>query len=196
MNKMNTKELFRKAVSLDKDQAFNPDISVMAILPGGGDQHWRLSKAPWLELANEVWVAGTRDDPHYDCEQLLDLLERKGKRPPVRHQLDGWAANSPEQAVWVAKLLEMSVPSTRLIISTANYHGPRWILTFIKTWLKRGHTSRPVIRFVGTDGPINESITNVNQTLEQEIVAAKSYQAKGDVANEKDFAYFKALPFR
>jgi hypothetical protein len=163
------------------------DDTAFVIFPGGGGQDWRLHQAPWESYAKRIIVAGTRDDPKYNFEEVVSFLKRDTAEP-VEIRFQGYAAHSKAQTDWLAAELQSSPHIKQLVLSTARYHLPRCALTFIKSWLAAGNLPLPLL-LVPTDGERGNN-TATSQTAKEELERIALYQEKGDVATAEEYEWF------
>lgn len=168
--------------------------TVVLILPGGGhgSPPTRLTEVNWSEYSDSLWVAGTRGDPAYTREEILEYVTRNNKSPvSLETQID--AQHTPEQMEWAVSLLMRDTFTNHLIISTASYHLVRGVLTFVKMWEKHGDNRKLSIGIIPTSDPNPEVVatpSTTSRTLEEELARIELYQKQGDVATATGFYEF------
>jgi len=181
--------------TVDSRIYFDTSTTALAIFPGGGKKEasdTRFTEVDWRKFSKKVWVAGTRGDPFYDEEEIRLLLARQQRVPPSL-TLQIYAEHSLNQMRWVSNMLCADKTVSTLILSTAEYHLPRCILTFVKTWQREGDARKIRLAAIATSNPRllnrpNEDETS--QTREQEVKRIEVYQIKGDVATANEFMHF------
>jgi uncharacterized SAM-binding protein YcdF (DUF218 family) len=132
-----TQTLYKKVLALPMLTSYT-HTRAWVILPGGGNHKvddMRLTEVCWD--CQRVLVAGTRGDPEYSLQEIRELLSRKGSAPS-NLSFQGYARHTPDQIRWVTQELMKNVALTHVVFSTAQYHLPRTVLTFIKMWQEHG----------------------------------------------------------
>lgn len=193
----NLQELYDYVLSMDvttlPKNALVRQSTAVAIAPGGGHEsvsNQRLTEVDWENYTDTVLVAGTNDDPHYTKAGVCDLLIRKGRRPKML-SFPGFAENTKMQADWLARQMLIRPTVATLLLSTAEYHLPRFALTFIKSWQKMGDGRLLHTALLPTERPdVDLPDSVVSQTPESEIGRIEIYQEKGDVATYQEAAEF------
>lgn len=188
---LSTLNLFAAALSLRLSEGLKE--SAFVICPGL--QTYRLKKAPW-EISGDrrVWVAGTDEDPSYDRVTIKRLLgmedDNYGKL-----EFQGYARNTAFQIRWVIDQMLTSPEVVNVYISTAGYHAPRCLLTFIKKWMIFGDTRRLRIGVVPTIDLLSPRGFSAGEykksgSVEEELERIEKYQKQGDVADAEEFYIF------
>ncbi len=163
----------------------------IGILPGGGNHEAsnpRLSEVPWKTLTQKVLVAGTRNDPYYEFDEICSLLGGVPKHILVQGCTE--ILNTLDQMLWLIACILKDPEITTLILSTSCYHLPRCVLTFIKQWLERSDGRRLQLVLLPTSDPLPTGTTTTNQTVAGELTRIAFYQQKGDVATADEFLAF------
>ena len=193
--KIETQSLHDAVMCLQANHKETPRAeTVVLILPGGGHgvSPTRLTEVNWADYSDNLWVAGTRGDPAYTHEEILEYVTKNGKLPnSLETQL--FAQHTPDQAYWAVDLLVRNIHINHLIISTASYHLVRGVLTFVKMWQKHGDARKLSISIISTSDPSPEVVATpsaTSLTLEEELARIELYQEKGDVASASEFYEF------
>ena len=195
MPKKETLEQYKQIFALGVS---NPNMqraaTAVLILPGGGKgiAPTRLIEPQWQLYTDDLWVAGTRGDPVYTREDIVGYIARDGKLPE-RLQIQPFALHTQEQMNWAVDMLLEDWSISHLIISTAKYHIPRCVLTFVKAWIKLGDSSKLSIGILPTSDmgmSILRTSSSTSQTLDQELERMEEYQVKGIVATSAEFQEF------
>jgi hypothetical protein len=167
--------------------------TAFGILLGGGSQEAcanRLVEAKPLQYTNRVFVAGFREPWEFAPETVLRMLnvwsEVEGRHVHIQKE----AQITPDQMHWIAERLVADTEITALVMSTAAYHLPRCVLTFVKTWAKQGDKRKLALRLLPTRNFKPTSLSTTNQTVQGELERIALYQEKGDVATPDEFFDF------
>ncbi len=172
------------------------DERAWLIMPGGGSHKagdTRLTQAEWD--TEYVYVCGTRGDPAYSIEDITRLLARDGQVPKgLWYQ--GYAEHTLEQMLWAVDSLRANRRIRHLVMSTAEYHLPRCMLTFVKQWQLHGDGRKLQLSVAPTANPPQTADTGgTNASLDGELSRILEYQKKGDVATEEDLLKFLTHKF-
>jgi hypothetical protein len=189
---MDPLDLFTSTYGLHAPSGSRHTTAVL-ILPGL--QSWRLSQPCWEEYSHTVWVAGTAGDPTYSADEVRSLL-KKGLVEPADLTHVGYARCTPDQIVWARRMLLKQAHITNLVMTTAAYHLPRCILTFIKDWQRHGDQRRLRIGALPTIAP--EPLHafgfagdyDKSHSVASELERIEKYQRTRDVATAEEFAQF------
>lgn len=158
--------------------------SAVVIAPGEF-QNYRLTEGAklWPVEAKHLWVTGALEEHKYTREQVV---KECGSDSPYIVLLErGW--NSKEQALAIRDLLVDDFPEVRhVIVATAAYHLPRWILTFLQVMKDR----RMILSPAPLLNPKDPSFSA--RELKSEIEKILTYRAKGDVASARYFKTYLA----
>jgi len=191
-----TRVLYNEVMTLEVNTRgiVSPEETAVVILPGGGVKNppTRLTEVPWEDYTDDLWVAGTRGDPYYTREDIIGHIARDG-RLPARLATQDFAFHTPAQMAWVAKQLKNNLFINHLILSTATYHLPRAVLTFIRVWNKEGEKRKLSIGIIPTSNPSKKLLTipsDTSRTQAEEFERIELYQKKGDVATHDEFYEF------
>lgn len=194
-------ELYRTVMKLIPNQhdSFVRDATALAIFPGGGNRtvsDKRISEVKWARFTWRVWVAGTRGDPEYTDDEVRSLISRKHILPPLL-EIQGVAEHTLNQMRWIVHLLLEKKNVCTIILSTAQYHLPRCVLTFVQTWKNEGDARKLRIFVLPTSNPkesdLNECNEGTSTNIEEELKRIALYQKKGHVATLRDLKNFLAL---
>jgi len=155
-----------------------PVKTAILILPG--IQEYRITEGVklWPSRGLHLWVAGTRGDPAYTREQIVEAAGADS--PHILH--GGFANHTREQMEWCRDLLVLHSEVKHLVVSTAAYHLPRCVLTLVQTMYKAGIlipiSPRPL------RNPDWNSFAGLDQeTIQSEMERIERYQQQGDVAS-------------
>lgn len=162
----------------------NPERSLTAIAPGGGNKEisdTRISDVPWQNLCTSVVVCGTRGDPAYTEREVEALLIRNGKLPQC-FTFQGYAAHTKAQADWVVSFVRATTSLDALILSTAEYHLPRFALTVAQSLYVAGVSDIRLL-VLPTARPEVVVHSTTSQTVEEELARIEQYQRTGDAAS-------------
>ena len=150
------------------------------VIPPGQLQEYRIAEGVklWPSKAKYLWVTGAREKPSYTREQIVSYCQKDS--PDILVIKRGW--NAKEQVLGIHDLLINRFPWVQhVIVATAAYHLPRWILTFLQT-IK--DTERQIVispvPLLNPDG-ISFSV----EDLRSEIEKIQTYRIKGDVASSR-----------
>jgi hypothetical protein len=196
MVKPQTQKLYDEVLHLGVNlpSPISRDEIAVLILPGGGIgvPPTRLTEVPWQDFSDDVWVAGTRGDPAYSREDIIGYIARDGQLPK-RLETQFLAQHTLEQMEWATKMMRRHPLIRHLIISTAGYHLPRCVLTFVRTWIKESNVRHPSIGVMPTSDPPEEVLavpSTTSRTLEEELTRIELYQQKGDIATAEEYEHF------
>lgn len=192
MPKQSTLELYEQVFALEvNNRTMERGTTAVLILPGGGIGlgPTRLTEPQWQRYADDLWIGGTRGDPAYTREEIVMYVARERKLP-TRLEMQGFARHTPDQMEWATDTLQDEIFINNLIVSTAKYHTPRCVLTFVKTWMKRGDSRKLRLGILPSSNPRQVLKTATNQTIVGELERIEKYQANGDVATAKEFREF------
>jgi len=170
----------------------NPDRTLVAIAPGGG--HYavsdkRIKDVSWQKYTRSVLVCGTRGDPSYTSERVECLLRRNDRLPDL-FAFQGYAAHTPMQADWVATLSAEAPNLRHLILSTAEYHLPRFALTVIKSMIK-ARCRGVLVLVLATKRPDVTIHSSTSQSVAEELARIEQYQQSSHVATMAEaYEYF------
>jgi len=171
------------------------DVTACAIMSGLQDH--RLTDCPWHLYCHDrnLLVAGSDDDPPYPRELATQLLTRSGFIP-TRLLVSGHHDHTLSQAEWVADVLAERPHVRQVILVSAAYHLPRCVLTFIKTWAKRGGApvrigALPTMDHANPLGSFGNKYGK-SGSVSSEVARIETYQKSGDVATPEEFAEFVA----
>ncbi len=172
-------------LSIPFAEKFSPEQSAILIMPGQY-QNWRIEQGTklWPRKAKHLWVAGTRDDPLYSREDVVQYVRTDS--PDIL--CGGWAKHTLWQREWARDLLLKHQQVGHVILTTAAYHLPRCFLTFLQT-LQKANCHRE-ISLVSLLNPTGQSFTD--DQVQAEIDRIGIYQKKGYVASFAQLDLFLA----
>lgn len=171
--------------SLEVDSSIPPSQSVVIILPGQYEE-WRLTelKDVWRGFADIVIIAATRGNPFYDATDVSDAVGITEDKM-ILHR---FAENTRDQMDQVTEAVS-GLSVKQVIISTAAYHTPRCVYTFVKSCLDRDLERSFRLAVLPTFGPDLGSPIPAEKAS-SEIERLKRYQQKGDVATKEEYLLF------
>ncbi|MDD5433304.1 MAG: hypothetical protein PHE77_01450 [Candidatus Pacebacteria bacterium] len=164
-------------------QPGRPEETAVLILPGKF-QSFRITEGAklWPDKGQYLFVAGTRGDPFYSENDIVDLTGKSS----LNLFCQGWAEHTPDQMEWIVKLLQKRFSFIKhLIVATAAYHLPRCVLTLVRAMENARYF------FQICPWPIWNPLENYPELLEEELNRIFLYQEKGDVAKWENWQQYK-----
>lgn len=165
--------------------------SVVLILPGK-HQDYRITQGVrlWPERGKYLWVAGTigtPDDPFYERDYVVNSCGEDSPDIVVARQ----ARHTRDQMEWAVALLAEMPRVRHVTITTAAYHLPRCVLTFLAAMEKTGE--RILVSPVPLINPSGRSF--LPEEVRSEAEKILEYQEKGDVLSFADFSSYQEWRF-
>lgn len=175
-----------EVLSIPLDKNYNLEETAIMVLPGMY-QEYRITEVlkAWPNKAKYLWVAPTRGDPENSVYDSLKNLDKE-KQNPDDMIIGGFTEATPGQMVWALEKLKENPNVKRIIISTAAYHLPRCMLTFIKAMNKAG-----VFVPISAHPLLNSNGNSFNSDeIKSEIGKIHEYGLKGDVATSEELSEY------
>jgi len=165
--------------------------TAIAIIPGQNEPGRVIQGLEFWPEGKYCLVPGTRDDPLYLKETIISFTGRESSNLFCQ----GFSVanlNTFDQMEWLIGFLINHPEIKYLIFTTAVYHLPRAVLTFLASMEKAGHFVKICPRPIWSPFCSFFEVFN-SKRLEDEIKRIEVYRGKGHVASLAMWENYKKL---